>query len=68
MPWRKNLRWLSALVLLSSLLGACGGGGGGDDDDKGSSNWDSMKWDVDDWARVSHPGPFDQQPTIRRLS
>ncbi len=34
-------------LLLSLLLSACGGGGGGN---SGSSNWDSMVWDQDDWA------------------
>ena len=39
------------LILTIVLLAGCGGGGGGSDPDPvGSSNWDSMKWDQDNWS------------------
>lgn len=40
------------LILTIVLLAGCGGGGGGgsDPDPVGSSNWDSMKWDQDNWS------------------
>lgn len=61
---RKTARSIGALILLSTLLGACGGGSGDDDDNQGSSNWDSMKWDLDDWARLSRPGSIDPEPAV----
>jgi hypothetical protein len=44
---------LNALLLFCSLvLVGCGGGGGSGDDETptGSSNWDEMKWDQDNWS------------------
>ncbi|HEX9626638.1 MAG TPA: hypothetical protein VGA00_06845 [Acidiferrobacterales bacterium] len=48
-------RWWLVAVLVSALglgLGACGGGGGGGaaPPPAGSSNWDEMKWDQDNWS------------------
>ncbi len=46
-------RRLSIVILLLIFLTACGGGGGDGDGDgppAGSSNWDQMVWDHDDWA------------------
>ncbi len=50
-------KWIAVLsaLFLALILSACGGGGGNEGDDgispsDKSSNWDSMKWDRDDWA------------------
>lgn len=56
-----NWRLLIVMAFLLSLAGCGGGGGGSSDDDstttddtttpdEGSSNWDQMVWDQDDWA------------------
>ena len=49
------IRQLSVRVFLFlavvTLLTGCGGGGGSDDPaPTGSSNWDSMTWDQDNWS------------------
>ncbi len=45
------IKALTILLLAFSILSACGGGGGGDAPQQptGSSNWDSMVWDQDNW-------------------
>ena len=49
-----KLLLLLLLLPLLALLGGCGGGGGGGSKvplpPSGSSNWDQMVWDQDDWA------------------
>lgn len=43
----------NALYILFTVLfiSACGGGGGGSPPpEEGSSNWDEMVWDQDDWS------------------
>ena len=44
--------FLTALVLLTACDGGSGGGrgGGGDAEPKGSSNWDEMVWDRENWS------------------
>jgi hypothetical protein len=49
MVLRKLLLFLMAFGMLVTLMAACGGGGGGGGGD-GSSNWDELVWDQDDWA------------------
>ena len=49
-----NFRTL-LLILAVVVLGGCSGGGGGGGSSApaaptGSSNWDSMKWDQDNWS------------------
>lgn len=49
----KDIRQLIGLLSMILLLNACGGGGGGDNTTTapaGSSNWDEMTWDQDNWA------------------
>ena len=46
--WRSTGIRLLMMVGLLLLLGGCGSGGG--NGDEGSSNWDTMVWDQDDWA------------------
>lgn len=43
---------LTAIVLVLALVGCSGGGGGSSDDasQPGSSQWDDMRWDRDDWG------------------
>jgi len=40
------------LLAITAFLGACGGGGDGGPPapPPGSGNWDTMKWDVDNWG------------------
>lgn len=48
---RLYLFLISLLLVLN--LGACGGGGGGNTNPTttgGSSNWDQMRWDQDNWT------------------
>lgn len=40
--------FLITFVLL--FLAGCGGGGGGSSSTNGSSNWDEMTWDQDNWG------------------
>jgi hypothetical protein len=46
--------WLLAVLVSALGLSACGGGGGGGalplPGAGGSSNWDEMKWDQDNWS------------------
>ncbi|GMQ87838.1 MAG: hypothetical protein BMS9Abin08_1048 [Gammaproteobacteria bacterium] len=40
-------------VALAILIAGCGGGGGGGNNNNppaGSSNWDTMVWDQDNWG------------------
>ena len=52
----KNWIFALCLLVLAGLLAGCGGGGGGDLDggsdggDGGSSNWDQLVWNQDDWS------------------
>ena len=49
--WRPRRLRLLTLMGLLLVLASCGGGGGGSSvDETGSSNWDEMVWDEDDWA------------------
>ena len=46
------IKALTILLLSVSVLAACGGGGsdgGTPQPPTGSSNWDSMVWDQDNW-------------------
>ncbi len=51
---RRHVRLVLALgfcACLLSMLAACGGGGGGGGGGgTGSSDWDTMVWDQDDWG------------------
>ena len=54
----QTLNKLLIILLFLSALNACGGGGKGGSEDSGnvnqqptgSSNWDEMRWDRDNWA------------------
>lgn len=42
---------LIGALLITLLLSACGGGGGSNPaPSSGSSNWDKMTWDQDNWS------------------
>jgi len=41
---------ISLALVLAAMLTGCGGGGGGAPAATGSSNWDEMTWDQDNWA------------------
>lgn len=42
---------LAMLFICLSVLSACGGGGGdAPPPQQGSSDWDTMVWDQDDWS------------------
>lgn len=43
-------RLLLAVLLLAGCSGGGGGGGGGNNSPSGSSNWDEMVWDQDNWG------------------
>ena len=43
----KRLPALVAVLFFATLLTGCGGSGSGDE---GSSNWDEMVWDRDNWS------------------
>ena len=43
-------RTIIIVVLISTLLSACGGGGGDGAGPAGSSNWDELQWDQDNWV------------------
>ena len=51
---KNRWRFLTLLGVLTAFLVlgviSCGGGGGGGQPPAGSSNWDTMVWDKDDWA------------------
>ena len=47
---KKMFLALLALVMLTILVAACGGGGDEGKTSTGSSTWDEMVWDQDDWA------------------
>lgn len=52
---RSLINFRTLLVILALVvLGGCGGGGGGGSSTPaaptGSSNWDSMIWDQDNWG------------------
>ena len=46
---RNILFKLITVVFILLLLGACNSGGG-NDGQPGNSNWDTMKWDKDNWS------------------
>lgn len=48
-----SYRTLLLILALTALAGCSSGGGGGGGEaaaPTGSSNWDSMKWDQDNWG------------------
>lgn len=46
------ITWLGVLLTVAVLTGCGGGGGSGDSPARqtGSSDWDSMVWDRDNWS------------------
>ncbi len=46
----KQLKIIVGLTLLALSLTACGGGGDSTPAPTGSSEWDTMVWDQDDWS------------------
>ena len=43
---------IASLTLIAALLlSACGGGGGDSTTPTNNSNWDSLVWDQDNWAK-----------------
>ena len=52
----KNFKKLLSLLFMALAITACGGGGGGGGDGgttpppAGSSDWDTMVWDQDNWS------------------
>lgn len=45
-----SFRYTLYVIITLLLLSGCGGGGSGTPPPEGSSNWDEMIWDNDDWA------------------